>query len=149
MASRQLAKEITSEKVTMHLASPGITQSAVAHLLEEGKYEKHIRKQRVQIAQAMRGLLQSIKEHLPEGVEYTNPVAGYVSWVKLPDACQLTGTEIFYQAIKQNVAIVPGLLFASGKKYENYIRLSSSGYWTDEKSLAMKKLGEIIKSNME
>lgn len=147
VASRQLAKDITSEKVTMHLASPGITQSAVAHLLEEGKYEKHIRKQRVQIAKSMRELLQSIQEHFPEGIEYTHPVGGYVTWLKLPDACQLTGTELFYQAIKQNVSIVPGVLFSTSNKYEKYIRLSSSGYWSDEKSRAIKILGDIIQAN--
>lgn len=148
VASRQLAKEITSEKVTMHLASPGVTQTAVAYLLKEGKYEKHIRKQRLQIANAMRALLQSINTHFPEGIEYTHPVAGYVTWLKLPDTCQLTGTELFHQAIKQNVSIVPGILFSSSNKYENYIRLSSSGYWDDKKENAVKVLSEIIKNSM-
>ena len=146
VASRQLAKEITSEKVTMHLASPGVTQTAVAHLLEDGKYEKHIRKQRLQIATAMRELLQSIQEYFPEGIEYTHPVGGYVTWLKLPDTCRLTGTELFHQALKQNVAIVPGILFSTSNKYEKYIRLSSSGYWSDEKSRAIKVLAGIIKS---
>jgi DNA-binding transcriptional MocR family regulator len=68
--------------------------------------------------------------------------------LKLPDECQLTGTELFHQAIKQNVSIVPGILFSSSNKYENYIRLSSSGYWDDKKENAVKVLGEIIKNSM-
>ena len=149
VASRQHAKAITSEKITLHLSSPGITQSAVACLLEEGKYDKHIRKQRVQIAKSMQELLQSIQTHFPAGIEYTHPAGGYVTWLKLPDTCPLTSTELFYQAIKQNVSIVPGVLFSTSNKYEKYIRLSSSGYWSDEKVQAIKILAEIIKGAME
>jgi DNA-binding transcriptional MocR family regulator len=33
-------------------------------------------------------------------------------------------------------------------KYENYIRLSSGGYWDDKKENAVKTLGETIKNSM-
>jgi DNA-binding transcriptional MocR family regulator len=148
VASRQLAFNLVNQKTTLNIASPGITQMVVAQILLSGKYEKHLRKHRLQIMTAMRSLLNAIAEYFPAEINCSQPSAGYVVWIKLPDNCQINGTKLTQLAIEQGIAIVPGLLFSTGNKYENYIRLSSSGYWDDKKENAVKILGEIIKSSM-
>jgi DNA-binding transcriptional MocR family regulator len=148
VASRQLAFNLVNQKTTLNIASPGITQMVVAQILSSGKYEKHLRKHRLQIMTAMRSLLNAIVEYFPAEINCSQPSAGYVVWIKLPDACKVNGTDLTRLAIEQGIAIVSGLLFSTGNKYENYIRLSSSGYWDDKKENAVKTLGEIIKNSM-
>jgi len=148
IASRQFANAISNQKTTLNIASPGVTQLVVAELLSTGKYDKHLRQQRLQLVTAMRSLLDSIEKSFPEKIYFTRPVAGYVTWVKLPDICKINGTELASLALKEGIAIVPGLLFSTSEKYQRYIRLSSSGYWSDKKEKAVEVLGIIVKNHM-
>lgn len=144
IASRQLAQPLTREKISLNIASAGLPQMAIAHLLKTGLYDKHLRQQRKTLAVAMSQMLQSIQRHFPLGTEYTRPTAGLVTWVQLPENCGLKSSALFYRALEQNIAIAPGLIFSATDKYERWIRLSSGGLWNERKELAMERLGKII-----
>ncbi len=88
-------------------------------------------------------MLNSIKKYFPEGVTCTVPEGGMFLWVVLPSG--LAAIDLFYKAIKKNVAFVPGDPFYIGEKNVNTLRLNYS--CVDEKEIekGIKRLGETIK----
>lgn len=87
-------------------------------------------------------MISMIEEHFPEGVEYTRPEGGMFLWVTLPDG--LSSMDLFYLAIKQNVAFVPGRAFFTHGSGDNTLRLNFSNSDEEKIEEGMKRLGDAI-----
>ena len=92
-------------------------------------------------------MLDSLKTHLPEYIQWTHPEGGLFLWITLPD--DWDARELLMMAIDKKVAFVPGDCFfpVSGKR--NYFRLNFS-YNNDERiKEGIRRLGETIKTYAE
>lgn len=89
-------------------------------------------------------MVDSIKEHFPGGVEFTEPEGGMFLWVKLPE--HINSLELFEKAIKENVAFVPGTPFYPSNPDKFTMRLNFS--CVDETAIreGIKRLAGVIKS---
>ena len=148
IASKQLAASLGQLKFMSSMACPTIVQYALADILSSGKYERHLRSMRIQLAKAMHQLIQAIERYLPAGTRITQPQGGYVLWVELPaDALgKIPDTyELALRLLDERIAITPSKIFTTTQKYKNCLRLSSGGHWTPQKEKALKRVGELIK----
>ncbi len=149
VASKQLAPVIGQLKFMSSMACPTIVQYAVADLLSTGKYERHLRGMRIQLAKSMHELITAIERYFPANTRITQPQGGFVLWVELPlenlSAKGFDTYELTLRLLDEKIAITPGKIFTTTQKYKNCLRLSSGGLWTPQKEKALKRVGELIK----
>jgi DNA-binding transcriptional MocR family regulator len=148
VASKQFAPAIGQLKFMSSMACPTIVQYALADILQSGKYERHLRTMRIQLAKSMHELILAIERYFPENTRITQPKGGYVLWVELPLenlSKNFDTYELTLRLLDEKIAITPGKIFTTTQKYKNCLRLSSGGYWTPRKEKALKRVGELIK----
>jgi 2-aminoadipate transaminase len=54
-------------------------------------------------------MIRMLEEEFPATVSCTHPLGGMFIWVTLPAGC--SSMEVFEQALKENVAVLPGMPF--------------------------------------
>jgi 2-aminoadipate transaminase len=69
-------------------------------------------------------LMEALREHMHEGVRWTEPEGGFFSWVTLPDDSD--ATELARAAVEEGVAVVPGAPFFPDGRGTSNVRLSFS-----------------------
>ena len=128
------------------LQSNSMSQRELDEYLNEYDLNEHIEKIK-KVYKVRRDLmLDTMKEHFPEGLEYTHPQGGLFTWVVLPE--YMNARELMTKAVERNVAFVPGGSFFPNGGRENTMRLNSSNM-SDEKIVeGIKRLGQVIKENM-
>jgi len=119
-----------------------LTQQVLAEYLESGAYERHLRGLRRAYERQVEAMRQAIGRHFPAATRITQPQAGFVLWVELPEGIDTTG---FYErAIAERVAYVPGELFSPSGMYRNCLRLNCGNPHTPEIEDAVRRLGVIF-----
>ena len=69
-------------------------------------------------------MLETLCEHMPEGVNWTHPEGGLFIWITLPD--EMDSQVVAYSAIEEKVAYVPGCVFYPNNQISNSMRLNFS-----------------------
>lgn len=91
-------------------------------------------------------MLDSLEEHMPEGVTWTHPEGGLFLWVRLPE--KVDATAMLQEAIEEKVAYVPGEFFHPFGDGQNTMRLNFS-YCNPEKiNEGINRLGKAIKQKL-
>ena len=89
-------------------------------------------------------MLDSLEEHMPSGIRWTHPEGGLFLWVTLPT--NLDSGLIFNDALKKNVAFVPGAQFFAEGGGHNTLRLNFSNANPEMINEGIGRLSEVIKS---
>jgi DNA-binding transcriptional MocR family regulator len=135
-------KKVENLKYMLHQATPTLNQLIVAHLLEQGGYDRYLRQVRQDYAQSVTRMVKAVSHSFPDGTKVTQPEGGFALWVELPE--QVDAMELHRQASLEGIIIAPGPLFsATQKKYGNFIRLSCAVPWNDRLERALRKLGDM------
>ncbi len=69
-------------------------------------------------------MLETLEEHMPEGVNWTHPQGGLFLWLTLPEC--IDSRELLNEALKFKVAFVPGSSFFTDGSHPNTMRLNFS-----------------------
>lgn len=80
-------------------------------------------------------------------MSWTRPKGGMFLWVTLPRG--MNASQLAYEAVKQNVAYVPGEAFYANGGGENTLRLSYSVATPEQIDEGMRRLGEVFKSQLK
>lgn len=129
-------------KYVTSIASPTAPQLAIAQLLGNGRYERHLREARGKYASAVARMSDAVTKVFPEDTRLSQPQGGFVLWVELPE-----GTDSFdlaRRALAQGVSIAPGPLFSASGKFGNFIRLSCARVWDMRMERALLSLAKLI-----
>lgn len=114
--------DVYKEKFTA--ASYGValpTQLAVADFIDSGQYAKHVRHRRAKLLDLRRQYLDYLAEHLPAGVNISNPQGGMVLWLQVPGL----DCEAFAIAVDQHkLDIRLGKLFSTLDLYRDCLRIN-------------------------
>ncbi len=128
----------------MHtVASPTITQMAIAHFLSIGRYEYHLKKLRKALHTQCLRYIQGIMEYFPQGTRVSRPQGGFVLWVELNK--QVNAYKLYQEALKHHIAIAPGQIFSAQGQFKNCLRISYAKPWNDDIDEGLKTLGRLIK----
>ncbi|SES97756.1 2-aminoadipate transaminase [Natronincola peptidivorans] len=114
-------------------------------------FKKYNRKERIDYIKGIYKrkrdvMLTAIEKEFPKEVSYTTPVGGMFVWITLPE--KIKAKNLLEKALKENVAFVPGDAFYAKSHVENTIRLNYSGVEEDKIKIGIKKLGEIIRNEI-
>ena len=125
------------------LQSSTISQMEVAKFLEEYSIDDHIKKI-IDLYRVRRDLMmKTIEEEFPKEAIYTYPEGGLFTWVVLPE--YMNARELAVEALKQNVAYVPGGSFYPNGGNENTFRLNYSNMDDERIVEGIKRLGKVLK----
>ncbi len=142
IAPGRFRADVLHLKSVSNLGTATPTQLALAAFLADGGYDRHLRKIRKIYAQNAVHMADAVRRQFPEGTRVTRPSGGHVLWVELPGR---TDSLILYEkAHRAGIAIAPGPIFSSQRKYRNFIRLNSA-FWSDQIEEAVALLGSFAK----
>jgi len=140
-------KEVTRMKAWLNIASPTLPQLALAQFMEEGGYERHLRKVTTIYRRQVERMSELIAEYFPPETRITRPQGGFLLWVELPE--QIDSVDLHDRAIKSGISICPGVVFSVTGKYRNCLRLNCGLLWTAEVERAIPTLGRLIAEAMK
>ncbi|MDN7026147.1 PLP-dependent aminotransferase family protein [Methanoculleus sp. FWC-SCC1] len=142
-APGEIMEQITVAKQASDLHSNYLAQRIIARYLETNDIDAHIA--RITDAyQAQRDLMIAmIEEEFPDGVSYTRPDGGMFLWVTLPEGCPTT--QLLEEALRQNVAFVPGRAFYVDGGGDTAMRLNFSNADEEKIVVGMRRLGAAVR----
>jgi DNA-binding transcriptional MocR family regulator len=129
-----------------NISSPTLTQAAMAHYLQYGRYEYHLKKMRKALHTQCLRYMQAIIDHFPADTKVSRPHGGFILWVQLNK--KINTFKLRIEAMKHHISIVPGKIFSANCNYNNCIRISFAKPWNDDADYGLMMLGKLIKKMM-
>lgn len=136
-------EQVKQIKRINNISSPTLTQAAMAHYLQHGRYEYHLKTIRKALHTQSLRYMQAIIDHFPEDTKVSRPHGGFILWVQLNK--KVNTFKLRVEAMKHHISIVPGKIFSASSNYNNCIRISFGKPWDDEADYGLMILGKLIK----
>ncbi|NCT82903.1 MAG: PLP-dependent aminotransferase family protein [Comamonadaceae bacterium] len=148
VAAGRFAPALLRAKLSQSLSGSWPAQAAIAHYLEGGDYDRHLRALRRALAEQQRALRAAVLRHFPAGTRVTRPLGGYFLWVELPESAGggHDSLALHRAALAEGISLAPGPLFSAAGDFRNCLRLNSGQPWTPALARAVARLGELIRS---
>ncbi|REG85087.1 PLP-dependent aminotransferase family protein [Marinomonas pollencensis] len=124
------------------LAIPTVTQTAIAHFLEHGAYDRHLRKTRQRYQANLARCQTLVLDAFPDGTRVSHPSGGCLLWVTLPDA--VDAMQLYQQAMAQKIGLLPGLAFSLSNQFSHHLRLNYAVLWDQKNLQALSDLGSLV-----
>jgi DNA-binding transcriptional MocR family regulator len=136
-------KPVTRMKAWLNIAAPTLPQLALAQFMQEGGYERHLRKVTAIYRRQVDQMSELMAHHFPAETRITRPQGGFLLWAELPE--KMDSVELHHRAIQSGISISPGIVFSATGKYRNCIRINCGLSWTPAVEQAIPTLGRLIK----
>ena len=136
-------EQVKQIKRIHNISSPTLTQAAMAHYLQHGRYEYHLKNMRKALHIQCLRFVQAIIDYFPEDTKVSRPHGGFILWVELNK--KVNTFKLRIEAMKHHISIVPGKIFSASSNYNNCIRISFGKPWDDDADYGLMMLGKIIK----
>jgi DNA-binding transcriptional MocR family regulator len=128
-------------KLNHTVSSATLPQAAIAHFLENGRYEHHLRNLRKMLHTQCLRYQQAIADYFPEDTCVTRPQGGYVLWLELNQS--INTFDLYDLAMKKKVSFAPGRIFSLQDRYNNCLRISHSHPWSKQVDDGLKTIGKL------
>ena len=122
-------------------STPTLPQMAVADFLENGGYERHLRRLRLALAEQVARVSEAIAEHFPAGTRISRPRGGFLLWVEMPAG--KSALVLHDRALARGVSIAPGPIFSAKQRFSSCLRVSCGWPWTPRVQNGIRTLGEL------
>ena len=133
-------------RLNRSISGPGVPQWVTATYLKNGNYDRHLRRLRTHLKNQVSNTALAVSRYFPDGTKISAPQGGLALWVQLDD--KVDSLKLFRGAIAQRIAVLPGVMCASGTIFNNCIRISCGMPYTDAIDLGLKTLASIIQEMM-
>ncbi|MBK9991023.1 MAG: PLP-dependent aminotransferase family protein [Verrucomicrobia bacterium] len=133
-------------KFTNTLGTPVILQKTIANFLRDGGYDHHLRSIRRAYQNQLHLFSQAVLRNFPAGTRLSRPHGGFVLWAELP--ARVDTHKLHIDALKQHIAIAPGVLFSVKERYRNCLRINCGIPWGEPVEQAVRTLGELAKKQL-
>lgn len=127
-------------KTLSSIAAPTLGQLAVARLLENAEYGRHLRSLRRGLVRNREACVAAVQSAFPAGTRVDRPRGGLVFWVRLPD--QLSASVLYRRALDERILIAPGSVFSLNGWYNDCMRLNA-GIWNPGVAASLATLGRL------
>ncbi len=139
-------KEVARMKAWLNIAAPTLPQLALAQFMENGSYERHLRKVTAIYHRQVDRMSELLAEHFPGDTRVTRPQGGFLLWAELSEA--IDSVDLHNRAIQAGISICPGVVFSAAGKYRNCVRINCGLLWTPQVEQAIPTLGKLIGQRM-
>lgn len=128
------------------ISCPTITQATMAHFLQHGRYEYHLKALRKALHTQCLRYIQAIIQYFPEDTKISRPHGGFVLWLELNK--KVDTFKLRVDAKKQGIAIVPGQIFSASANFSHFLRISYGKPWSDDADFGLRILGDLVKKQV-
>jgi 2-aminoadipate transaminase len=137
--------ELAAEKQTTDQCAGGLGQRMLEEYGRAGGFERHLPAARELYASHWAALSSALDRHMPDGVSWTEPTGGFLTWLTLPEP--LDARALRPAALAAGVAYVPGAPFhvADGDG-RDALRLSFSHRTGPELETAVERLAGVVRT---
>ncbi|EGD53758.1 PLP-dependent aminotransferase family protein [Gordonia neofelifaecis] len=137
-APAQLRRACVIAKQAADLHTSTVDQAALAWYLTERDVAAHIERVRDEYRNRRDALLAGLPGALPAGSTWNRPAGGMFVWVRLADG--LDASAVLPQAIRRDVAFVPGGPFYAGRQDRSALRMSFTAHPPEEIREGLRRL---------
>lgn len=135
--------ELVAAKQTTDQCAGALGQRVLEEYGRAGGFERHLPAARALYLSHWAALSAALERCMPDGVTWTEPTGGFLTWLTLPD--ELDAIALRPAALAAGVAYVPGQPFHVGDAGANTLRLSFSHLGEDELTAAVERLAGVIR----
>lgn len=136
--------KLVQAKQGVDLHTPVFNQMLVHALVQEGLEARIARIREVYRTKA-RAMVEALEKEMPSGVRFSRPKGGMFVWMELPG---IPADALLKEALKRDVAFVPGSPFFATGGGENTLRLSYATMSEEAIQGGMRRLGEAVRAMM-
>jgi 2-aminoadipate transaminase len=147
VAPRLLIEHLHALKQRSDLHGNLLAQAALADFARQGLLTKHLQRCRRSYAQRRDAMLAALQRHFPNSATWTAPEGGMAIWVRLPAG--LDASELLAQAQLQGIYFTPGPRFYASNARANTLRLSFTMVTAPQIEEGLKRLGELITTQLK
>lgn len=144
VAPPAIMEQLVIAKQASDLHSNYLSQRIAYEYLTHEDIDKKIAVIRAQYRSQGELMASLIKELMPASVRCTVPKGGMFVWVTLPDGVR--SMDVFEQALKEQVAVLPGTPFYTDGGGENTLRLNFSNSTPEKIRTGVERLARVIGS---
>jgi 2-aminoadipate transaminase len=135
-------ERLVTAKQASDLHSNFLSQCIAAEYLAHTDIDTHIRKIRAAYGAQCACMLDRIRREFPAQVRHTVPRGGMFTWVTVPEGS--SSMEIFEAALRENVAVLPGIPFYTDGGGHDTLRLNFSNAGREMIRTGIKRLGSVM-----
>jgi 2-aminoadipate transaminase len=142
-APREIMEQLVIAKQASDLHSNYLSQRIACEYLRQNDIDTHIRKIREAYRDKCELMIRVIRETFPDTVEYTKPRGGMFLWVTLPAGC--SSMDVFDRALKEQVAVLPGIPFYLDGGGTDTLRLNFSNATDGQITEGITRLAAVVR----
>lgn len=144
VAPPAIMDQLVIAKQASDLHSNYLSQRIAYEYLTHADIDSHIARIRAAYRHQRDVMLRMLRNEFPESVSFTQPLGGMFVWVTLPEGC--SSMEVFEQALREHVAILPGTPFYVDGGGSDTMRLNFSNATEETIISGMERLGRVVRS---
>src|SRR5262249_12095534 len=141
-----LIERMRAVKSLDDIFASSLAQAILAECLENGLYEKHLRRVRRAYRRRCRAMAAVLAPELPGGARFTRPRGGFYIWVALPG--KLEAETLRPACQRRGVDFTAGPQFFAGGSGANCLRLNFSLHSEAENARGVTILAEEIRARL-
>ena len=142
----ELRAPLTVAKQAADLHTSTIDQAAAAEYLGTADLDAHVRGLCDAYRRRRDAMIAAMPGTVPEGSSWTDPDGGMFTWLRLPAGRD--SAALLREALKRDVAFVPGAPFYAGTPDPATLRLSFTTHTPAEITEGMRRLAEVFASQL-
>ncbi|WP_313623582.1 PLP-dependent aminotransferase family protein [Achromobacter sp.] len=137
------AQRVQRLKLSSTLSASGPAQGAIAEYLEQGGYDRHLRRLRQTLQAQQERMADAIAREFPAGTRVTRPQEGFFLWAELP--VSVDALALHRQALSRGISVAPGPIFSASGQFGSALRLNYGHPWDAGVEAAIRTLGELAR----
>ncbi len=130
-------------KFAQTVGTATLPQMAIADFLENGGYERHLRRLRRNLVDQVARVSEAIAHEFPTGTRISRPRGGFFLWVEMPPG--KSALELFTRALEHKISVAPGPIFSAKARFGTCVRISCGFPWSVTIEKAIGTLGAIAR----
>jgi len=143
-APKKIMEQLVIAKQASDLHSNYLSQRIASQYLETNDIDAHIKKIRAAYSMQRDCMVGALAEEMPSGITWTCPEGGMFVWVTLPAG--MSAMDVFSAALKEQVAVLPGIPFYVDGGGTDTLRLNFSNASPERIREGVRRLGKVIRS---
>ena len=147
LGNEKVIEKIALLKQATDLCTNILSQLIAYEYFQLGKFDENI-KSNIRIYKEKRDvMLNALEKYFPKETTWTKPQGGFFVMATLPD--YIDAGEMLVEAVKENVAYVPGSPFFADGEGKNTMRLAFCYPCPEDIEEGVKRIGKVIMKNIK
>lgn len=146
VAPPEIINKLSLAKQGADLHTSTFNQIVAYEVAKGGFLDEHVKIIRKTYKERLNVMIDTLEEHMPDGINWTKPKGGLFLWITTPECldCQ----DFFADAVKEKVAFVPGTSFFAEGGGHNTMRLNFSNATPEKINEGICRLAKVIKLHL-